>query len=314
MDEFQLTKSAALLLQGTRETVGLSYDAVASFARGADLLVNVTGMLTDRELIGGIPSRAYLDLDPAFIQIWHAVEKIDMRLDGHTHFATVGLAMGTPPCKAPTCGRRWITTLQPVVLSQWPFGTEIKHDAFTTVGNWRGYGSVHYNGAFYGQKAHSLRELMKLPQYLQEHFMLAMAIHPDETADLAALRDNGWQLIDPKSVAGTPQRYSQFIQGSKAEFGVAKGGYVKSGCGWFSDRSACYLASGRPVVAQETGFSRFLPTGQGLLAFSSLEEAAIAVERVNEDYAGHSRAARALAEFHFASDTVLQRLLQKLGF
>ncbi len=110
---------------------------------------------------------------------------------------------------------------------------------------------------FYGQKAHSLRPLMKLPTLTNEKFMPAMAIHPDESKDLEALKENKWQLLDPQQLTGTPLSYQHFVQGSKAEFGIAKSGYVASRCGWFSDRSVCYLASGRPVIAHETGFSEF---------------------------------------------------------
>src|SRR5262249_39720193 len=151
--------------------------------------------------------------------------------------------------------REWITTPQPIVLPYWPVAEAVVHDALTTVGNWRGYGSVTYQGVFHGQKAHSLRPLMTLPRHSPKIFLLAMAIHSGEHPDLAALAENGWQLIDPAQVADTPAAYQRFIQGSWAEFGVAKSGYVVSRCGWFSDRSLCYLASGRPVLAQQTGFS-----------------------------------------------------------
>ncbi|CAA9454864.1 MAG: hypothetical protein AVDCRST_MAG28-2288 [uncultured Rubrobacteraceae bacterium] len=143
--------------------------------------------------------------------------------------------------------------------------------------------------------------------------MLALAIHPDEGEDLKALDDNGWRLIDPARVSSTPGDYQRFVRGSKAEFGIAKSGYVVARCGWFSDRSICYLASGRPVVAQETGFGRFLPTGEGLFAFETSDEALASIEALNRDYARHARAARAIAEDHFDSDKVLGRLLEKLG-
>src|SRR5262249_43579967 len=131
--------------------------------------------------------------------------------------------------------------------------------------------------------------------------------------DLAALASNGWQLLDPNQVANTADRYQQFIRGSKAEFGIAKSGYVASRCGWFSDRSLCYLASGRPVLAQETGFSRFLPTGEGLFAFQTAEDVLAAIEALRRDYPRHTRAARAVAEEHFDSDKVLSRLLRRIG-
>jgi hypothetical protein len=183
----------------------------------------------------------------------------------------------------------------------------------TTVGNWRGYGSIEYDGVFYGQKVHSLRQFMALPNHTREKFMLAMAIHPEESKDLAALSENGWKLLDPARLAHTPAAYQHFIQASKAEFGIAKSGYVASRCGWFSDRSICYLASGRPVVAQETGFSRFLPTGAGLFAFTTIAEVLAAIEALNRDYRRHARAARGLAEDIFDSNRVLPQLLQRIG-
>jgi hypothetical protein len=311
--EFELADRAALLLDGSRQTVGLSYEQVQEIAQRADVLINVSGMLTDRELIAPIPIKVYLDLDPAFIQLWQAVQGIDMRLESHTHFVTVGLAIGSPTCVVPTCGRNWITTLQPISLKHWPRAGEIRHHALTTIGNWRGYGSIEYNGDFYGQKAHSLRELIALPQRTDEKFFLAMAIHPDEQSDLRALSENGWRLVDPQEVAGSPARYRNFIQRSKGEFGIAKSGYVKSKCGWFSDRSVCYLASGRPVIAQDTGFSRYLPTGEGLFAFTTMEEAVECIAAMNEDYGRHSTAARRLAEARFGSEKVLTNLLQRVG-
>jgi hypothetical protein len=311
--DFGLEQSAALLLSGTRQTVGLPYQQLCQVARRADVLFNISGMLADEELMGHIPLRVYLDLDPAFNQLWHAAQGIDMRFAGHTHFVTVGLALGRPECLVPTCGLPWITTLPPVVLAHWPVAGPITHDGLTTVGNWRGYGSIEYKGAFYGQKAHSLRPLIALPTRTRTRFLLALAIHPGETKDLEALWANGWQLLDAAQVAGTPALYRAFLQGSYAEFGIAKSGYVVSRCGWFSDRSACYLACGRPVLAHDTGFGSWLPTGHGLFAFHTLEDALAGIEALNSDYPRHARAARALAEEYFDSDRVLTGLLRRIG-
>ncbi len=311
--EFELEQTAALLLKDTRQTAGLSYDQLRQVAHRADVLVNISGMLTDEALTGQIPLRVYLDLDPAFVQLWHAAQGIDMRFAGHTHFVTVGLAIGRPDCSVPTCGLTWITTPQPILLACWPVAERVTYDGLTTVANWRGYGSIEYAGVFYGQKAHSLRPLIALPSLTEEQFMLALAIHPGEVKDLAALAGNGWRLLDPAQVAHTPASYRAFIRGSRAEFGLAKSGYVAARCGWFSDRSVCYLASGRPVIAQETGFSRFLPVGAGLLAFETIDDVLMGVEALKADYAHHARGARALAEEYFDSDKVLARLLQRIG-
>jgi hypothetical protein len=313
VDAFGLARSAALLREGRTETVGLPYDELRAVARRADLLFNVSGMLTDPALLEPVRRRVYLDLDPAFVQLWHAVEGVDMRFAAHSHFVTVGMNIGRPGCAVPTCGLDWLRTPQPVVLERWPVAASVERDAWTTVGNWRGYGSVTHDGVRYGQKAHSLRELIDLPARTGERLELALAIHPDETSDLTALAENGWRLVDPVEVAATPEKYARFVRGSKGELGVAKSGYVASNCGWFSDRSACYLASGRPVVAQDTGWGTWLAAGEGVLSFRTTADAAAALEAVARDYARHAVAARDLAIRYFDSDKVLAALLDAVG-
>ena len=313
MEQFDLEARSALFVSGTQETVGLPYDRLVSLAARSDLLINISGLLADPVLVEPIPVRVYLDLDPGFNQLWHAAESIDVGFDGHTHFVTIGPALGGAECVIPTCGRHWIATRQPVLLSEWPPAERVTHDAFTTVANWRGYGSITHNGVFYGQKAHAWRAFMALPDKTNEQFLVALAIHPKETRDLANLAAHGWRLVDPARVSDTPDNYRAFIQGSKGEIGVAKSGYAVARCGWFSDRSVCYLASGRPVVAQETGFSRFVPTGEGLFAFEKEEDALEGIDAIARDYPRHSRAARAIAEAYFDADTVLPQLLDRVG-
>jgi hypothetical protein len=308
VDEAGVGDSSALLLEGTDESAGIPYDDLAG---GADVLFNVSGILTDERLTAAIPVRAYLDLDPAFNQLWQA-DGIDMRFAGHTHFVTVGQAIGTDKSPVPTLGLDWIKTVPPVVLEHWP-AQDGPGEAWTTIGNWRGYGSVEQDGVHYGQKAHSMRRYIDLPERVDATFLMALGIHPGETPDIEALTRHGWPLADPLEVAGTPSGYRSFIQRSRGELGVAKSGYVLSRCGWFSDRSACYLASGRPVVAQETGWSAFLPAGDGLLAFTDAPTAAAAIARVEGDYEAHARAARAVAEEHLDSDMVLSRLLERVA-
>lgn len=310
--EFGLEHSAALLTAGTQETVGLNYADLAAVASRADVLINISGMLTDPELMQPPALRLYLDLDPGFIQLWH-VQGLDMRFAGHTHFASVGQRLGHADCPVPTGGHDWIPTAQPVVLNHWPVAGPVTRDALTAIGNWRGYGTVENAGVFYGQKAHSLRSLIELPTRTRERFQLAFAIHPGETRDLAALSANGWQLLDPAAVAATPALYRDFIRSSKGEFGLAKSGYVAARCGWFSDRSCCYLASGRPVIAQDTAFSHWLPIGEGLFAFATVDDVLTALDALNADYPRHARAARRLAEVYFDSDIVLTRLLERIG-
>jgi hypothetical protein len=311
MRRFGLRERSSLLDQQTGETVGLSYTELREFARRTDLLLNLSGSLKDEDLLGAVRQRAYLDLDPAFTQLWQEVEGIDMGFAGHDLFFTVGQSIGTPDCDLPTCGIDWTPVLPPVVLDLWPSGGQLQHDALTTVANWRGYGSIRLNGTLYGQKAHSLRPLLDLPERTGARFALALGIHSGEEEDLRALELHGWEILDPLRMAGDPDAYWWFVRGSKAEFGIAKSGYVVSRCGWFSDRSACYLAAGRPVVAQDTGFGAVLPTGEGLFAFTTSDDVSSAVDALRSDYDRHARAARALAMEHLASERVLGRILEK---
>jgi hypothetical protein len=312
VSDFDLRDQAVLLLSGTRTTCGISYERLESFAREADLVLNVSGMLTDERLLASIPVRVYLDLDPAFNQLWNA-QGIDMRFSHHTHFFTVGQAVGTASCSIPTCGVEWKHTYPPVVLSHWAPGSQVDFNALTTVGNWRGYGSIEFEGKHFGQKAHSLRRFFQLPQLTSEQFLLAMAIHAGETSDIESLNKFGWKLVDPLQTTATPMDYQRFVKGSKGEFGIAKSGYVESRCGWFSDRSACYLASGRPVIAQDTGFGRFLPVGEGLFSFDTAEDVLAAIDALNSNYQKHSAVARSISEEYFCSKTVLTNILSNVG-
>ncbi|MFM7244801.1 MAG: glycosyltransferase [Planctomycetaceae bacterium] len=308
--EFDLAGAAALVPAAEQRVVGLARESLEDRCRHADLLLNISGMLRAPALVEPIPRRVFLDLDPAFNQIWH-LQGADMGLDHHTHWVTIAANMGRPGCTVPTCDHDWITTLQPICLDRWPaVEGPVVHDGLTTVGHWRSYGSVTHEGVFHGQKAHAWREVIDIPQRLRRPCLPAVAIHPHEVHDLAALRAHGWQLLDPAVECGTPADYQRFVQGSWAELGIAKSGYVVSNSGWFSDRSVCYLASGRPVIASDTGFATVLPTGAGLFSFATSADVPAAEEAIASDYARHRRAARDLAEGCFDARRVLPRLLE----
>jgi hypothetical protein len=312
MEQFGFQDRWALIPSQGGDPIGMGREKIRSVAGQTELLLNVAGMLSDPDVLDRVPVRVYLDLDPVFTQLWQESEGVDMRLDAHTDFVTVADSIGRPCSPIPSCGREWLPTLPPVVLEEWPVANRLEHRAATTVGHWRSYGAIHRDGVQYGQKVHSLRPLIDLPSRTPVRFELALAIHPDETGDLAALQENGWTILDPAAVAATPDDYRRFVQGSWAEFGLTKSGYVVADSGWFSDRSACYLASGRPVIAEDTGFGRRLPSGEGLLAFSSVEDAAAAVEELQGDYDRHRTAARELAAEHLDSDRVLGLLVERL--
>jgi hypothetical protein len=294
------------------QSAGLPRAEVERRLASCDFLLNAMGYLDDEELLARAPLRVFLDVDPGFGQMWQELGLAEP-FAGHDRFVSVGLEVGGAGCEVPHCGLEWIPTLPPVALEHWPMVPG--GDAFTSVATWRGpYGPVEYGGRTYGLRVHEFRRFLSLPERVPAaRFEVALAIDPGDEADLERLRRAGWSLLDPAAVAGDPSSYRRFIQASGAEFAVAKAMYVDSRSGWFSDRSACYLASGKPVVAQETGFGRHLPTGEGLLAFSTPEEAVAAVEAVRADPGRHARVAREIAEEHFDSGRVLGRLVEELG-
>jgi hypothetical protein len=310
--EFDLQSRAALLVGQGEQSVGAPFRCVVQACHSADALLDISGVLARRDLIERIPVRAYVDVDPAFNQLWHA-SGIDRGFDAYTHHFTAGLNLGREHCEIPTCGASWMHALPPVALCKWPCAAPSRDAALTTVANWRSYGSIECAGLFYGQKAHSLRSLIDLPRRSTASFVLALDIHRDESADLQALRAAGWRLADPRRVAASPGSYRDFIVRSRAELGVAKAGYVTARCGWFSDRSACYLASGRPVLAQDTGLDRALPVGEGLLGFADSAGALAALEALESDYHRHAAAARAFAEEYLDARVVLGGMLAELA-
>jgi hypothetical protein len=302
----------SVLYDGGEKSFGLSRTDVLEKVGKSAFVLNVNGFFDDEEVLERAPMRVFLDIDPGFWQMWCALGLHDA-FRGHDAYVTVGENIGDPDCKIPTCGLDWITTPQPVVLEHWleqsPGG-----DRFTSVGSWRGpFGPVDYEGETYGLRAHEFRKFAELPRLVKPPFEIALDIHEAEVDDLKLLRSNNWSIVDPEEVAKDPWVYQSYIQTSMAEFGVAKNMYVRANSGWFSDRSICYLASGKPVLAQDTGFSRRYGAGEGLLAFSTPEEAVAGAEAISADYPRHAKAARALAEEHFDSRKVLGRLVDLLG-
>jgi hypothetical protein len=200
------------------------------------------------------------------------------------------------------------------VLDQWPFANGAEPPRFTTIATWRGpFGPVSHGGETFGLKVHEFRKMMELPERVPFKFEIALDIYPDDWKDLDALQSHGWQIVDPKRAVPDPDSFRRYVQGSGAEFSVAQGIYVDTDVGWFSDRTVRYLASGKPALVQDTGFSRNYPTGEGLVPFRTLEEAAAGADRIMGDYEQHCRAARALAEEYFDSDKVLERFLAEVG-
>lgn len=292
--------------------LGLSYADLVQRVRSCELLLDVNGVLSGDDILSAARKRVFLDIDPGFIQMWKSLGLADV-LAGHDHFVTVASRIGEAGCKIPTLGLAWTKIKPPVVLEHWP-QTPIKvSGAFTSIATWRGpFGPVDFGGETYGLRVHEFRRFLELPGATGARFELVLDIDPEDERDRIALREAGWHLRHPASTVPSLGTYRDYITQSKAEICVAKSMYVQTRSGWFSDRTACYLATGRPVVAQETGFSESLPIGEGLISFDSIESAAAGIRMIEEDLTTHGRAARRIAEEHFDSDIVLTRLLREL--
>jgi hypothetical protein len=272
--------------------------------RAADLLLNVGGVcwLPEFRLCR---RRALVDMDPLFTQVERFGAEVLADYDVHFSY---GVNIGRPGCTIPTGGVDWLPTVPPVVPGLWD-GAEPAADApFTTVGNWGSYGGVEYDGERFGQKDEEFLRVLDLPSRTAQPLELALSGAGAEV--FARLRAAGWSVRDAgEEVSTDVATYRAYLRRSRGEFSVAKHAYVKTRSGWFSDRSVCYLAAGLPVVLQDTGFTDWLPAGEGVVAFRTVGEAAAALERVARDYGRHRATAREVARRVFGHDVVLPRLL-----
>jgi hypothetical protein len=313
MKGFGLEDAFAVVYDKGQSYFGLSRPIVVERIKQSACLLNFMGFIDDETILEHAPRRVFLDTDPGFGQMWSALGLTNL-FTNHDVYVTIGENIGQPNCTIPTCGINWITTSQPVILDEWPLATVTDSGWITSIGSWRGaYGPVEYQDKIYGLRVHEFRKFIELPKRSGKPLQLALQVHPAEIADLERLNANGWSLVMPTDVASDPWVYQRYLQQSHAEFMVAKNMYVQSHSGWFSERSMCYLASGKPVLAQDTGIRGHYPTGEGLLIFTTLDEALEGIEALARDYTRHARAARELAEEYFDSDKVLTRLLGKIG-
>ena len=297
---------------------GISEVRARRLYRDAALIINLHGGTMPLPEHAATGRLVFLETDPVQIQIeiHNGVQAAFDFLKPHSSFFTFAENYGWPDCRLPvfeSFGFR--PTRQPVVLDYWPPGANGTEAPFTTVGNWRQpWRKIRFCGEVYHWSKHyEFLKLLELPSRTGQAFELALSGSSFEAEDRRLLEDKGWRVRDALEFSSDPDGYRAYITTSYGEFTVAKDQNVRLRTGWFSDRSATYLAAGRPVITQETGFSRSLPVGEGLLEFSTLDEAVAAVERVRSDYQRHRRAARELAEEYFSHEVVLGSLLRELG-
>ncbi len=324
MDAFGLRGRWAYRDEVSGHWFGRSGVEVDEFCRTADVLINVSCATAPHERYAGIPVRALIDSDPMFTQV--QLERSEGFTAGsggmgdlvaaHTHHFTFGEHVGQAGCRMPLGDVRWIPTRQPVCLDRWPV-TPVPPGAdarFTTVMNWTAARPLEWQGESWGQKDVEMRHIAALPARVAG---VPLSIAVGQTTGSPFPREEfealGWHVLDPAVVAPDWITYQQFLMRSLGELSVAKETYVKAMTGWFSCRSACYLAAGRPVITQDTGWTQHLPSGDGLLAFDDVDSAADAVHRVMRDPMAHGRAARRVAEACFDARQVLSALLRDVG-
>ncbi|MBT8400619.1 MAG: hypothetical protein KJO98_09090 [Rhodothermia bacterium] len=295
----------------SRATFGGTEQNVLDVLDDADLLVNVGGVCWLPEF-EKVRRKILIDMDPMFTQLgMFSMEGNDC----YDAYFSYGTNIGQPGCQIPVGSIRWLPTTPPVVPSLWQStdssspreknGTAV----FSTIANWNAYGGVVHDGEHFGQKDEEFLAHLTLPSRVSARLEIAVAGAPASV--IRKLKVAGWSVSDALEVSGDVNKYKEYITSSIGEFSVAKNGYVKSRSGWFSDRSACYLAAGRPVVLQDTGYSQWIACGEGLIPFSDLDGAAEAIENVCGDYDRNSQAAREVAKSHFDYKTVLESLLAR---
>jgi hypothetical protein len=305
MDELGLGARWAYRHIPTGMSHGLHPRDVMEILAEAEVFVNVSMTTARRSEYERIPHRVAIDTDPVFTQI--RARRDTTVLDWHTRLFT----FGRPPLPAQRREDDWIPTRQPVASRRWAVSLPAPVGApFTTVTSWASYDAATWNGATYGPKAPSLRAFANLPRRTSAR--LAMVLGGGGATGASVLREGGWTVLEPFGRSIEIADYRRFLASSAGEIGFAKHGYVAAKSGWFSDRTCCFLASGRPAVCQDTGWSDWLPTGDGLFSFTTIDEAIVGLEAVAADPARHSRAARRVAEEHFDAATVCTALLDAL--
>ena len=290
------------------EIVGRSRADLLDLIRSADLLLNFACAVRS-PLLSMFKRRALLDFDPGHLQL--SALDWDLALREHDVALTIGARIHAPDCMVPTLGLTW-RTFEPIVyLPMWTIAPDPGPQApFTSVTQWTWHELAWQGRPISISKRAAYLEYLDLPRLSRRPFELAANIGAEDPAgDRALLQNHGWRLADPHEVSGSPEQYREYIASSRAEFMCAKPIHVAMRTGWFSDRSVAYLASGRPVLAQETGFGERLPTGRGLLAFRDMPEALAGVAEIDGNYAAHCGAARELAEAFFDSTKSLAALL-----
>jgi glycosyltransferase involved in cell wall biosynthesis len=283
---------------------------VPDLLRSVDLLINFNYGLT-QEVVSHCRRSALIDIDPGLLQFWISTRML--KPAAHDTYFTIGETVGRPGSAIPDCGLHWIAIRPAVCLELWPYTYRSDAKAFTTVSTWWGHKEYvgSKNSYFDNNKRVSYLRFAELPEHTDQSLELALYLGDADEPDRRLLEGRGWRIRHSREVAGSPEAYRSYIQSSRGEFSCAKPSCAKFSNAWVSDRSLCYLASGKPVVAQYTGPSSYLPDGQGLFRFKTIGDAVGALEAINSDYERQCRLARRLAEEQFDATAVTRTILEQ---
>ena len=295
--------------RGPRKYIGLTASQAKAVFRRADLLLNFHYEI-DPSLLSCFRRTALVDIDPGLLQFW--ITNRQLVVPRHDLYFTTGETVGTQSAGFPDCSLPWIHIRPPICLEQWPWMYNSNCEAFTTISSWWGetdWITIGKQVLYVNTKRASFLEFMELPHRTKQVLELALYLGEGDEMDRQTLESYGWRVRHSSEVSATPESYQSYIQQSRGEFSCAKPSCMRFQNAWISDRTLCYLASGKPVVVQNTGPSSFLPNGEGIFRFLTLKEAADALATINADYERHCRAAREIAESYFDAKLVLERIL-----
>ncbi|HMC28510.1 MAG TPA: hypothetical protein VKM56_12025 [Verrucomicrobiae bacterium] len=293
------------------EYIGMSPAEAEAVFDKADLLLNFH-YAADASVLARFKRTALVDIDPGLLQFW--ISRSQLTVGAHDYYFTTGETVGTPGAFFPDCDLNWLRIRPPVCLEQWPYAYNSDAGTFTTISNWDSDDwIVDGDEAYENTKRRAFLEFIDLPRLTAQRLELALYLRTDrDFEDRAALEESGWRVRPSAEVAHTPESYQNYIQQSRGEFSCAKRSCMKFQNAWISDRTLCYLASGKPAVVQDTGPSSILPNGEGLFRFSTLKQAAKALGAVNNDYKRHSEAARQIVETYFDAKKVTEQILSSV--
>jgi hypothetical protein len=293
-----------------RHYAGLSRAEAEAIFERTDLLLNFHYAIAPG-LLSRFRRTALVDIDPGLLQFW--MSRGQLRVPRHDLHFTTGETVGTPAALFPDCGLNWIRIRPPVSLERWPFSFDPRAEAFTTISNWDADDwIVDEHESYENTKRVAFLKFAELPRFTSQPLELALFLRTDKDAsERRRLEELGWRVVPSREAAGTPEAYEKYIRGSRGEFSCVKPSCVRFRNAWISDRTLCYLASGKPAVVEDTGPSAFLPDGEGMFRFRTPGEAAQAIDRVNRDYAKHCRAARRIAEDFFDARLIAARILSE---